>query len=123
MIVEFRVDDLKAMNTKLAAFSDFLRSQQIADEDVFFCRLVSCELISNVIRHGGESAGFRGELMPDKITITVTAQSQKDLPLCPEKPDVFAESGRGLYIINAVSSGGIERGEDGELRVYIKRTR
>lgn len=111
------------MNAQLRVFADFLRAQKLADEDVFLSRLVSCELISNVIRHGGDSAEFKGELMVDKISITVTARSQANINLNPAMPDVFSEGGRGLYIINAVSMNGIERGEDGELRVYIKRTK
>ena len=122
-MITFKVDNLKNMNIELGAFVDFLKAQNISDEDVFLSRLVSCELISNVIRHSGEIAEFKGELLLDKISITVTAQSQSDINLTPSKPSVFAEGGRGLYIINAVSMNGIERGEGGELRVYIKRTK
>ena len=123
MIVEFKVDNLKNMTAKLKAFAEFLRSRDIAEDDVFLSRLVSCELITNVIRHGGEAAEFRGELLKDKISITVTADSQRGIKLNPERPDVFAESGRGLYIINEVSINGLERGEGGELRVFIRRTK
>lgn len=111
------------MSAQLAAFAEFLKSSDIAEEDVFLSRLVSCELISNVIRHGGEAAVFRGELLADKISISVTALSQEGIDLTPVKPDLLSESGRGIYIINAVSMDGIARGENGELRVNIKRTR
>lgn len=122
-MITFKVDNLKNMNIELSAFVDFLRAQNIADEDVFLSRLVSCELISNVIRHSGETAEFKGELLIDKISITVTAQSQSVINLTPAKPSVLSEGGRGLYIINAVSMNGIERLPNGELRVYIKRTK
>lgn len=122
-MITFKVDNLKNMNIELGAFVDFLKAQNISDEDVFLSRLVSCELISNVIRHGGDIAEFKGELMVDKISITVTAPSQSTVNLTPARPSVLAEGGRGLYIINAVSMNGIERLADGELRVYIKRTK
>lgn len=122
-MITFKVDNLKNMTAELAVFADFLRAHDIADEDVFLSRLVSCELISNVIRHGGEAAEFKGELLVDRISITVTAESQKNLTLTPARPEVLSEGGRGLYIINAVSMSGIERGEGGELKVYIKRTK
>lgn len=122
-MITFKVDNLKNMNIELGAFVDFLKAQNISDEDVFLSRLVSCELISNVIRHGGDTAEFKGELMVDKISITVTAPSQSTVNLTPARPGVLAEGGRGLYIINAVSMNGIERLADGELRVYIKRTK
>lgn len=122
-MITFKVDNLKNMNGELSAFIEFLKAHHVDDEDVFLSRLVSCELISNVIRHGGETAEFKGELLVDKISITVTAQSQSGINLTPARPSVFAEGGRGLYIINAVSMNGIERLSDGELRVYIKRTK
>lgn len=121
-MITFKVDNLKSMNAQVSVFADFLKAQDIAEEDVFLSRLVSCELISNVIRHGGDIAFFKGELLLDKISISVTAESQKGINLTPPKPEVLSEGGRGLYIINAVSMSGIERGEDGELKVYIKRT-
>lgn len=122
--VEFTVDNLKNMNALLRGFAEYLLSEQISEEDVFLSRLVSSELISNVIRHGGEAAEFRGELLPDKISISVTAECQKGVDINPPSaaPCVFSEGGRGIFIINAVSLGGIERGEGGELKVYIKRT-
>lgn len=123
MIVEFTVEDLKNMNARLRAFAEYLGSCGVAEEDVFLSRLASCELISNVIRHGGEAAEFRGELLVDRISISVTAASQRGVNLAPAPPEVFAEGGRGLYIINMVSMNGIERGEEGELKVYIKRTK
>ncbi len=121
-MITFKVDNLKNMNTQLRAFADFLRGQNIADEDIFLSRLASCELITNVIRHSGEAAEFKGELLVDRIAITVTADCQRGLDLKAEAPDVFAEGGRGLYIVNCISINGIERGDCGELRVYIKRT-
>ena len=117
-MVTFKVSDLKNMNAELRAFADFLRSVDATDDEIFASRLVSCELITNVIRHSGETALFTGELLPDKILITVTAQSLSGLNLNPSLPDVFAESGRGLYIVKSI--GEIEE-YDGGLRVYIKR--
>lgn len=121
-MITFKVDNLTEMNDQLREFADFLRAQNVADDDIFFSRLASCELITNVIRHSGEAAEFQGELLYDRIAITVTADCQRGLNLSPEVPDVFAEGGRGLYIVNSISLNGIERGEGGALRVCIKRT-
>ena len=119
MIVNFKVDNLKEMSSSLSEFAEFLRGQTVLDEDVFASRLVSCELLTNVIRHSGEAAEFTGELFSDRISITVTAKSLKGINLRTEIPDVFAESGRGLYIIRCF--GEIENTEDGGLTVSIKR--
>lgn len=118
-MITFKVDNLKNMNAELRAFAEFLRTQSIAEEDVFASRLVSCELITNVIRHSGETAEFTGELLSDVISITVTAESPLTFDVHTQIPDVFAESGRGLYIVRCF--GEIERSADGGLRVCIKR--
>lgn len=121
-MISFKVENLKNMNAQLKVFAEFLRGQDISDEAIFLSRLVSCELLTNVIRHSGEIAEFTGELLSDRISITVWAEGQEDFDLAPDIPDVFAEGGRGLYIVNSIALGGIERGEKGELRVYIKRS-
>jgi len=117
--ITFKVDNLKNMSSELRGFADFLREQCIDDEDIFASRLVSCELITNVIRHSGEAAEFKGELFSDRIIVTVTAKSLEGLDVRTEIPDVFAESGRGLYIVRCL--GEIEPSESGGLRVCIKR--
>lgn len=121
-MVTFSVDDLKEINGRLRVFSEFLSSEHISDDDIFASKLVSCELLTNVIRHGGERAYFKGEILSDTIRITVMADCQNTVNLFPVLPDVYSESGRGLYIIRSVCSGDIIRGDDGTLTVYIKRT-
>ena len=121
-MVNFKVDNLKNMKSELKAFADFLKAEGVADDDIFAGKLVSCELITNVIRHGRDEAEFKGELASDRIIITVYADSFKNVDLSRTAPDVFAESGRGLYIVKSLCCGEIERGESGEIKVVIKRS-
>ena len=118
-MISFKVENLKNMNASLKEFAEFLRRNDVAEEDVFASRLVSCELISNVIIHGGEAADFTGELSGGKICITVSASGFENVNLQPPLPDILAESGRGLYIVRSICFGEIER-SDGGLKVYIK---
>ncbi len=118
-MISFRVDNLKRMSAELAAFAEYLKDNSVSDDDVFFSRLISCELITNVIRHSGESAQFSAEILGDGISISVTAPSFENLPLDAPAPDVFAESGRGLYIVRSIISGDIERGNHGEVKVFL----
>lgn len=98
-MITFKVDNLKNMNAELKEFLDFLRTVGVCDDDVFASRLVSCELITNVIRHGGDEAQFTGKLNDKTIVITVSAESLKGVDLHRPAPDIFAENGRGLYIV------------------------
>jgi anti-sigma regulatory factor (Ser/Thr protein kinase) len=99
---------------------DYLSSNDVSDDDAFDCRLVSCELITNVVRHCGESALFKGVLYDDRIEITVLSKNTKKVNLAPSLPSVFAESGRGLYIINAICNGDVKDVKNG-IKVCIKR--
>lgn len=119
-MISFKVDNLKSMGPHLKNFAEFLRVAGADDDDIFASRLVSCELITNVIRHGGDEAEFTGALTGDTITITVTAESFKGLDVDRPAPDVFAENGRGLYIVKSICSTLI-RGEHGEIVVEIRR--
>ena len=101
-MISFKVDNLKNMGANVKTFVDFLRLSGADDEDIFASKLVTCELITNVIRHGGDEAEFTG------------------LDVARPAPDVFAESGRGLYIIRSICSR-IERGDSGEIKVIIRR--
>lgn len=118
MKVGFKVDNLTEMSSALADFAEFLRGQQFRDDDVFASRLVSCELITNVIRHSGEEAELVAELFSDRIVITVIAKGLDCVNINTKVPDVFAESGRGLYIIRCF--GEISPAVDGGLTVCIK---
>lgn len=118
-MITFKVDDLKKMSESLKSFAEFLRLSGVAEEDIFASRLVSSELISNVIIHGGEAAEFTGEIAEGKICINVLSPSFTGVNLCPPKPDPLSESGRGMYIVRQVCLGEIERRDDG-IRVFIK---
>ena len=74
-MITFRVDNLKNMNACLKPFLDYLRSVDVDDDDVFDSRLVSCELISNVLKHLGETANFEGAVNGEDIVITVSSES------------------------------------------------
>ncbi|MCD8307177.1 MAG: ATP-binding protein [Clostridia bacterium] len=120
-MITFKVGNMESMSAQLKAFSRILRESGINEDDVFSCRLVACELLSNVILHGGETASFESELKPDVIEITVTADCQNDVQSYHALPDAMAEHGRGLYIVNIVSEGGIQK-SGSSFKVSIRRT-
>ncbi len=119
-MITFKIDDLKNMNAALKAFCDELKVSNVADDTVFDSRLVSCELISNVLRHGGIEAVFTGEVCGGCVRITVSSeQFGKINPESPLPEDVFAESGRGLYIVRTLCHGDITV-NGGEIKVTLK---
>lgn len=106
-MMTFKVDNLNDLSGLLGQFVEYLLKCGLTEDDAFSGRLVGCELLSNVIRHCGREAVFKGGIEGDMIVISVSSDSTKTFRLCRELPDVLAESGRGLYIVNAVCHGNI----------------
>lgn len=119
-MIKFKVDDLRDMNGFLKQFQDYLESENVDADCVFDSRLVSCELISNVLKHCGESAYFSGALTGDGVVINVHGENFIGAFPQPTLPEVFAESGRGLYIVNTVSGGNVSV-QGNKVTVIIKR--
>lgn len=120
-MITFTVSDLKKMNSSLVDFCEELKTQDVDDDKVFESKLVSCELISNVLRHGGVEARFSGGVSGDIIEITVTSEKFGEVNPNAELPDdVFAESGRGLYIVRTLCRGEITV-NGGEIKVILKK--
>ncbi len=112
-MITFKAGNLKDMNLSLHKFAEYLRSAGLCEDDVFSGRLVGCELVTNVIRHCGKTAVFCGGVDGDAIVIRVSSDGAKAFALCRDLPDVLAESGRGLYIVNVVCAGDISFDGDG----------
>ena len=77
-MMTFRVDNLKDMNASLQDFAEYLKGYRLTDDDVFYGRLVGCELITNVIRHCGEMALFSGGVQNDSIVICVSSDGGEE---------------------------------------------
>ncbi len=103
----FKVADLGSMNRQLARFIDYLENMQVNADAVFDSRLVSCELITNALKHTGGVADFRGSMVEGEIVISVRSDSINGGFVVPNLPDALAEGGRGLYIVNEISGGNV----------------
>lgn len=106
-MITFNVENINCMNERLKLFTDYLAMCGADDDALFDSRLVCCELITNVLRHCGTSACFCGVAEEGRIIITVSAETPTGTIRIPSLPDVLAESGRGLYIVNAVADGNV----------------
>ena len=107
-MITFEVDDFSNMNLQLKRFISYLEENGVDGDKVFDSRLVSCELITNVLRHCCCKANFSGVIDGGEIIITVCAAKPAGSFVVPELPEVLAEGGRGLYIVKALSGGNIE---------------
>ena len=98
---------------------DFLFTQNVAPDRVFDSKLVAYELLGNVLKHADGNAKLDFELTPEFVELKI-ATAEVFFPVKKETcSDVYAESGRGLFLVDRVSERFIT--EDGGLLIRIKR--
>lgn len=74
-----------------------------AERAVFDTQLVTSELVTNAIRHGGGAIDLRLLLEGGELGCVVADHSQA--PPIPSGADLFAEYGRGLRLVDALCRG------------------
>ena len=91
-----------------------LRAAGAADEDLLAAEIVFGELVGNVVRHaaGSVDAMVDWHGLSPVLHVRDTGRGFAFVPRLPR--DVFAESGRGLYIIAVLTDDfNVTRGDDG----------
>ena len=115
----FEVKNFQALRKAMEELSEYLEESDVPEEEVFDSKLGGSELVGNVLRHSDGVASLEGEVRGNFIEIKV----RSSVCFCPPEksccPDVMAEGGRGLFIVDSVCT---ERSftEDGGIRVRIE---
>ena len=107
-------DDFKSAIDEICAV---LSSHAISSEKVYDCRLISHELIANVLQHSGGSAKLTVDMEKEHVAICVKAECA----YCPPKgecPEVTAERGRGIFLVDSISAQRTFT-DDGEIIVKV----
>lgn len=109
------------MKEAMKKLCDFLAESDIPDGCVFDSKLVASELMSNILRHSNGIASLESEIRGEFIELKVHSSVRFCPPEKSRCSDVFAENGRGLFIVDNVCA---ERSftEDGSIKVLIKIT-
>ena len=76
--------------------------------------LLTSELVTNALKHGRGSVSLRVDV--DTLHVRVEVTDAEPQPPTVRPPDLQAESGRGLFIVDALASAwGIEERGDGKV--------
>lgn len=115
----FEVEDYAAMKGAIDAFCRFLDGENVPEESVFHSKLAATELIGNVLQHAKGTARLCGEIKDGCVQMTVFSSVRFVPPEKSRLADVFAERGRGLFLVDEVCD---ERTmtENGGILVKIK---
>ena len=98
----FEIDGYNALRNALKKMCIALENDKIPDGAVFKCKLVADELVSNVLQHGEGSAFFSFERCGEVVKISVRGSNEFRPPEVSACADVESESGRGLFLVDAV---------------------
>lgn len=114
----YEIHDYDGFKKAIDEICSVLSSHAISSEKVYDCRLISHELIANVLQHSGGSARLQVAVEEVYVLICVKAERTHCPPQKGECPDVSAERGRGIYLVDSVSA---ERTftQDGEIIVKV----
>ncbi len=115
----FEINDYLSLQEAIESVNRILLEHDVPDERVFDARLVMSELVGNVLRHAKTTATLGVEISGAFLKIHVRSGVPFVPPTVSKKAEVFAESGRGLFLVDSVSE---ERSctEDGQISVRIK---
>ncbi len=101
--MNFEIENITSLQLALDEFCRFLRRERVVENVVFDCRLAFSELAGNVLRHTGDVASVTSEVMDGKIKLVVKSNTPFLPPAKSKLPDdIYAESGRGLFLVDSV---------------------
>lgn len=98
----FEIDNYSSMQDAIARFCLFLSQNEVPDERVFDSRLVANELVGNVLRHAQGRARLHGEIREGFVELAVFSSVSFTPPKTTQQADLYAEHGRGLYLVDSV---------------------
>ena len=109
----FQVKDCASLQTTLDEFCRALAEWRISQEKIFDCKLIACELVGNVLKYANGQAGLRVELLEGGVRIKALSETYFALPENIVCSGLYAESGRGLFLVNSLCEGQIAAEKDG----------
>jgi len=89
----------------------YIRTKTNNEDSIFNCRLIACELITNVLVHSKCGANLQVNCYNNKVEIIV----ESDIVFCGENknniPDCNSYSGRGLYLVHTLCDSFLRDGK------------
>ena len=113
----FQVKDYASLQTALDGLCQFLAEWEIIQEKIFDCKLIACELVGNVLKYTNGQAGLRAQILEDCVQVKALSDTFFRLPENIACSGLYAEGGRGLFLVNSLCGGQIIAEEDGIVAV------
>ena len=115
----FEIENYTSLKSAVEELCNVLSSSDIPTDRIFDSKLVAYELLGNVLKHSGGSAKLHLWIKESELELKVLSTCAFCPPEKGKCADVYAENGRGLYLVDSVSAERICT-EDGGILVRIK---
>ena len=109
----FNVKDYASLQTALEGLCQFLTERKVGQEQTFDCKLVACELLGNVLKYTNGDTGLCVEIADGFVCMKAKSNTFFELPEHIVCSGLYAESGRGLFLVNTLCEGQIFAEKDG----------
>ena len=117
----FEIKNYPSLQQSVEELCAYLMQHGVSSESIFDCKLVAYELLGNALRHAKESATLQGEVQEGYIQLKIQSKGvrlPKEGQACAE---VYAEHGRGLFLINTLCTECLELEEGVLLRIKLEK--
>ena len=118
--MEFLINGYEELKNATATLCAELAGYGVEKNAVFDCRLVITELVGNILKHGDGQARLSVEVTQECVLITVSSPQKFIPPKISRCSGVYAESGRGLFLVDYYSEQRTVT-KEGSITVKIKR--
>lgn len=116
--MKYEIFDFKEMEKVLGELASYLKQLNIGDDLVFDSRLITSELVTNVLKHSSGKAYFHGVVKEGFIELEISSDEKYVPPVVSCCSEVFEESGRGLFLVDTYCERRVTT--EGGIKVFIK---
>ena len=117
----FKISDYEGLQTALGRLCEFLSAHDIPQERIFDCKLVACELLGNVLKHGDGKAALTGRVEDNFVELKIVTERSFILPEKITCSDLFSEGGRGLFLVSKLCQEILSETDGIRVRIKIEK--
>lgn len=119
--MEYSIDSYERLKTAVADFCAYLVENKVANDSIFDCRLVVNELVGNILKHEQSTAFLSVQVTETEVVLSVRSENGYTPPVVSRCSGVYAENGRGLFLVDSVSVTRTVSQENG-ITVRVKKS-
>ena len=116
--MEYEVFDHSSLKAAIDGLSGVFARENVPEEKVFDCKLALRELAENVLKHSKGNAVVEGRVADGFIELKIRSSTDFVPPTQSKCSDVYAENGRGLFLVDSVCYA--RTVEEGVVKILIQ---